>query len=799
MDTKLERKEEILEAHRSALTVASLLFIALIVETLVMQWETWAVAYLLVGILLMWLCHFSRTISLKHRVPLYVVIILGTFFFYGIHKTSLFDVPIIGIIMLSVFLMMECDWAIYLGGVFYFLVLVWQFLVLRNTDALVSTLEVSRLVMDIVAVVIATVSTKDVSKRRKKYQDRILEVVSELEEMNRQTENFMANVSHELRTPINAVSGIGESLLKKEQDPQKRKELLAIRRAGQRLFYQISDVLDYTEMGLKRLKVSEGPYSIASTVNDIVTALRERDDKPAVELLFDVDSRIPSVLLGDEGKIRKILRHLIENSIKYTQEGAVYVKVTSFRKDYGANLFISISDTGVGMSEEQLHKIFGRLYQAEPDHARTSTGIGLGLTVVYGLVQSMGGFIQIESEVGSGTEIHISIPQKVLDDTPCMVISSERSFCVAYCFRTEKFSNPMVREYYERLISVIQESLPGTLIRTTDMTGLERINQQYSLTHIFTGLDVYEANRAFFTDVASRVHVVVVVPRDFQGRSLGPIPVIRKPLFSLPLINALNGAYHAEEPETGIAAQRFICPGLRTLVVDDDEMNLLVAEGILKDYQMQVTLAKSGREAIELCRTRFYDLLLLDHMMPEMDGVECLHILRRLNPHAEKEMVAIAFTANAVSGAREFFLGEGFDEFISKPIELLSFERVLSRVLPASMIKPLHRLSSPGMAEAVAAGPAGMAEPEGGSLRLFHALYDALDTLEADKVERLMQQIDGLRYGGRSLDELLPGAREAVARFDFTPVQEQIGLLLRQLEAAGAAAGEGGEGGKDGR
>ena len=92
-----------------------------------------------------------------------------------------------------------------------------------------------------------------------------------------------------------------------------------------------------------------------------------------------------------------------------------------------------------------------------------------------------------------------------------------------------------------------------------------------------------------------------------------------------------------------------------------------------------------------------------------------------------------------------------------------------------------------------------MAEPEGGSLRLFHALYDALDTLEADKVERLMQQIDGLRYGGRSLDELLPGAREAVARFDFTPVQEQIGLLLRQLEAAGAAAGEGGEGGKDGR
>ncbi|MBP5465122.1 MAG: response regulator [Treponema sp.] len=789
MDAKLERKDEILEAHRSALIVASLLFIALIVETLVMQWETWAVAYLLVGILLMWICHFSRTISLSHRVPMYVVIILGTFFFYGIHKTSLFDVPIIGIIMLSVFLMMECDWAIYLGGVFYFLVLAWQFFVLRNTDVFVSTLEVSRMIMDIVAVLIATVSTKDASNRRKKYQERVVAAVTELEEMNRQTENFMANVSHELRTPINAVSGIGETLLKKEQDPQKRKELFAIKRAGQRLFYQISDILDYTEMGLKRLKVSEGPYSIASTVNDIVTALRDRDDKPSVELLFDVDPRVPSVLLGDEGKIRKILRHLIENSIKYTQEGAVYVKICSFRKDYGANLFISVADTGVGMSEEQLHKIFGKLYQVEPEHARKSTGIGLGLTVVYGLVQSMGGFIQIESEVGNGTEIHISIPQKVLDDTPCMVISNERPFCVAYYFRSEKFSNPLVREYYERLIAVIQESMPGTLIRTSDMAGLERISQQYNLTHIFTAQEEYEDNKAFFTDIATRIHVAVIVHRDFKGRSLGAIPVIRKPLFSLPLINVLNGEYHPEEPETGAVGQRFVCPGLRALVVDDDEMNLLVADGVLKDYQMQVTLAKSGREAIELCRTQQFDLLLLDHMMPEMDGVDCLQILRRLTSHAEKEMVAIAFTANAVSGAREFFLGEGFDEFISKPIELMNFERVLSRVLPASMLKPLHPKPLFGNVDmiAAAAGPDGAAR-----LKLFHELYEALDTLEADKAEQLMQQLDELRYGGKTLEELLPGARDAVAQFEFTPVQELIGQLLHQLEAERA-------GGEDGR
>lgn len=800
MDTKLERSEEILEAHRSALTVASLLFLALIVETLVMQWETWAAAYLAAGILLMWSCHFSRSVSLEHRVPLYVILMLGAFFFYGIHKTSLFDVPIIAIIMLSVFLTMECDWAIYVGGAFYFLVLAWQFLVLKNVAIFTTSLEISRLALDIVAVIVATLSTRDVSRRRQKSQESVQKAVSELEEMNHQTENFMANVSHELRTPINAVSGIGESLLKKERDEQKRRELFAIKRAGQRLFYQISDILDYTELGLRRLKVSESPYRIVSCINDIVSGMYDMEEKPSVELMFDVDISMPSVLIGDEAKIKKILRHLIDNAVKFTPEGAVYVKISSLKKDYGANLFISVCDTGIGMSDEQLDKIFRKLYQADADRSRKSSGIGLGLTVIYGLVQSMGGFIQIESEVGKGTEIHISIPQKVLDDTPCMSISDERSLCIAYYFRSEKFSNPMVREYYERMISTIQESLPGMLIRTADMVGLERISQQYPLTHIFTAQEEYEANRDFFTSIASRVNVVVVVGRGYNVRSMESIPVVKKPLFSLPLVNILNGEYHAD---TGAIVQRFICPDVKVLVVDDDDMNLLVAEGVLKDYQMQVTLARSGKEAIELCKEQDFDLLLLDHMMPEMDGVECLHILRRLNTHTEKEMIAIAFTANAVSGAREFFLGEGFDEFISKPIELVSFERTLSHALPGTMLKPLYRppLSGPAASAGQPVPAAGgrilsanaAAESEAGSdidedagsdsMQLLHSLYAALDMLDADRALRLMQKLDDLRCDGKSLEELLPGAKEAVSQFDFAPVREQLSVLLPQLEA----------------
>ncbi len=778
METKLKQDEELLAAHLSAICISSFMFLGLMTETLVMGWESWAVVFLLVAIGVMMFCHFTRFVPLETRPPLYVLICLGAFFFYGVHPSSLFDVPIIAIIMQSVFMTLDCVWAIYAGVAVYGLILVWHFLVFKTIGAISGPLEISRLAMDIVSVAVATLSTKDVIYRKRKSKKNVQAAVDRLKEVNRQTEDFMANVSHELRTPINAVTGISESLLKKEDDGQKRSELLAIKRAGHRLYGQISDILDYTEIGMKRLKVSESPYSIVSCINDVISDLKDIDDKPSVELVLDVDIRIPAMMLGDEGKIKKILRHLIGNSLKFTQEGGVYVKISTLKRDYGVNLLISVCDTGIGMSDEQLSKVFGKLYQADSDRTRKNSGIGLGLTVTSSLVRSMGGFIQVESEIGKGTEINISIPQKVSDPSPSMSISNERSLCVAYYFRTDKFGNPMVREYYERMISTIQKSLQGMLIRAPDMTGLERICQTYPVTHLFTSEIEYNDDREFFDRLSSRMTVAVVVGKSFEGYRMGTIPIIRKPLFSVPIVNVLNGDYVTGESEL---PQHFICPGLKVLVVDDDEMNLMVAEGVLKDYQMNVTLALSGKEAVELCRGQNFDLVFLDHMMPEMDGVECLHILRKLNAHAEKEMVAIAFTANAASGAREFFLGEGFDEFIAKPIELMMFERALRRALPVSKIQ---YISEP--AGSPAASPSGSQSGDrfGKDIegldygQLLRALRDTLDTLEADRAALILRKMDGLRPGGKSVEELLPGAFESVDQLEFDGLKEKVSALL---------------------
>ncbi|MBQ3798809.1 MAG: response regulator [Treponema sp.] len=778
METKLRKDEELLAAHLAAICVASFLFLGLMTETLVMGWEIWAIPFLLVAIFVMLFCHFTRFVPMEIPPPLYVLICLGAFFFYGVHPDSLFDIPIIAIIMQTVFMTLDCVWAIYTGVAVYALILVWHFFILRTIGAISGPLEISRLCMDIVSVTVATLSTKDVVYRRRKSKKNVQAAVESLKEVNRQTEDFMANVSHELRTPINAVTGISESLLKKEDDAQKRSELLAIKRAGHRLYGQISDILDYTEIGMRRLKVSESPYSIVSCINDVISDLRDFDYKPSVELILDVDIRIPAVMLGDEGKIKKILRHLIENSLKFTQEGGVYVKLSTLKRDYGANLLVSVCDTGIGMSDEQLSKVFAKLYQADSDRTRRSSGIGLGLTVTSSLVRSMGGFIRVESEIGKGTEVNISIPQKVSDPSPSMSISNERSLCVVYYFRQDKFGNPLVRDYYERMISTIQKSLQGMLIRAPDMAGLERICQTYPVTHLYTSEVEYGEAREFFDRLSARLTVAVVVGRNFEGRSLGTIPIIKKPLFSVPLVNVLNGDY---VPGEGELPQHFICPGLRVLVVDDDEMNLMVAEGVLKDYQMDVTLALSGREAVELCQKQNFDLVFLDHMMPEMDGVECLHILRKLNSHAEKEMVAIALTANAASGAREFFLGEGFDEFISKPIELMMFERALRRALPISRIQ--YTGGESGNPSEPSPLPAGGPLPGSGVSgldygQLLSALRDSLDTLEADRAALILRRLDELRPGGKSVEEILPGGTEAVENLEFDGLREKVSALI---------------------
>ena len=287
--------------------------------------------------------------------------------------------------------------------------------------------------------------------------------------------------------------------------------------------------------------------------------------------------------------------------------------------------------------------------------------------------------------MGKGTSVYISIPQRVADPAPGMVVDHREKLCLGCFLKPEKYEIPEVRNYYDEVISHMVHELDIPLHRLASLDELKKLNSLYQLTHLFIGDKEYAEEEAYFEELSHSMEVIVVAEYGFELPQGSRIKLLQKPFYCLPAVNVLNA--DVSENEKNLQENHMICPGVRVLVVDDEPMNLMVAEGILRDYQMDITTASSGVKAIELCKETDFDLVLLDHMMPEMDGVETLKWLRKIHKDSDKVLTVIAFTANAVSGAREMFREEGFDEFVSKPIELNELERVLRKVLPKTSIK----------------------------------------------------------------------------------------------------------------
>lgn len=672
-------------AHILILLCYTILSCVLIGESLLLGWETWVVVLLPIGVIAGWTLHIRNRLPMSVRLDIYTVLMMLVYFFYGIHETSMFDLAPVMITVMVLYSSTEKYSTIKICMFTYYLTMAYDFFLVMDSFAEETSLFITRILLHLLLVYMTGRLLKVMVQRRVKERESTEDMIVRLEEINRRTEDFLANVSHELRTPINAVTGISSVMLKNEKDPEKKKDIFTIQMAGQRLFGQIEDILDYTEIDNEKISVSEEAYMISSIVNDVISEnqMQEREDMP--ELIFDLDAAMPAVLLGDGKKMKKILRHLINNAVKFTRKGGAYVRIHALHKDYGVNLCITVSDTGEGIPREELEKITEGFYQTDGGRNRKAGGLGLGLPIVAGMVSYMEGFMQIRSEEGCGTVVSVSIPQRVADKKPMVVLKNRERLCLACFLKPEKYETPEVRDYYNETITHMVEGMDVSIHRVFNTDELKALTGIYQITHLFIGAEEYGESSALFEDFAGRMTVIVVADKHFVPLSGTRTKLLRKPFYCLPIANMLNA--EVVQDDFSYEGKRMICPDVSVLVVDDEPMNLMVAEGIFREYGMQVRTVHSGMMALELCEKENFDLIFLDHMMPEMDGVETLKRLRRLLADSERTAAIIAFTANAVSGAREMFFEEGFDEFVSKPIEMVELERVLRNILPKSAVQ----------------------------------------------------------------------------------------------------------------
>ena len=655
-------------------------------ETILMGWEMWVLPLIVAGVLFGWFLHITRRVSEKNSTFIYVILMMVTFFFYGIHITSTFDLaPVCALVMLLLS-MTELTGYIYIALVFYYATMIYDIIQLAENGTLVADpLTVSRIFLHLFLIFVLARIEVVIINARKRERKEYGALIGSLEETNRRTEDFLTNVSHEFRTPINAVTGITSIIIKKVHDKEIRDQIASVQRAGYRLFEQVGAILDYTEIDTGRMSLLNETYMISSTVHDIITENFSVWSDPAVEIIFDVDADIPAQLKGDSAAIKKILKNLITNSVKFTREGGIYVRIYSTKKDYGINLCFEIADTGSGMDATELSRIRERFYQINAGRTRRAGGLGLGLSIVYGLTRSMGGFLRMESEPGEGTSVHVSIPQEIVDPSPSMSVADKDDVCLVCFILFEKFADPRVRDFYERMIGNMVTRLELARHDVKTVEELNKVQRIYKVSHVFVGASEYEDFKDDLEALDPSITLIVAADEGFSLPPKSRARIMRKPVYAFTMAGMLNA--RSAEGVNAAVGTRLVTPGVSALVVDDEAMNLMVAEGIFKDYGMKVRTVFSGFEAIKACEEEHFDIIFLDHMMPEMDGVETLKHLRTLEQTKGEYSAMVALTANAVSGAREMFLSEGFDGFVAKPVETAELERVLKSVLPKASIE----------------------------------------------------------------------------------------------------------------
>lgn len=381
---------------------------------------------------------------------------------------------------------------------------------------------------------------------------------------------FLANMSHEIRTPINTMLGLNELIIRESQDETIRGYALDIKNAGNILLSLVSDILDFSRIQSGKMELLEGIYDVSSLLNDLINSITIPLRRKKLRLALEVASDVPDKLSGDEIHLKQIIGNLLSNAVKYTKEGTVTLRLSwkKHKKDE-IMLEIAVEDTGIGVKESDIEKIFDTFSRIDMEASRTEDGSGLGLAVTSKLVEMMGGKLQVKSEYGKGSVFSFAIPQKVIDYAP-----------------------------------------------------LGDFQKQY--------------NRS------------VVTSKGYK--------------------------------------EKFIAPLARILVVDDNAMNLAVAQDLLKKTRLQVDVASSGEECLEILKHKEYHLICMDHMMPVMDGVQTMHAIREMEGNPSRDIPIIALTANAVVGAREFYLKEGFEDYLTKPIEPEKLEDMMIKYLPKELV-----------------------------------------------------------------------------------------------------------------
>jgi len=499
---------------------------------------------------------------------------------------------------------------------------------------------------------------------------------NEVEKTSHMKSDFLANVSHEIRTPMNAVLGMAEMALREEMSPAAKDYVRQIRSSGKTLLAIINDILDFSKIESGKMEIIEDDYLFVNIIKDVINITMARIGAKEIEFIVDVNPNIPKMLFGDAVRIQQIFINLLTNAVKFTKKGSIHLMVDFMNLDVSRILLmVSVKDSGSGIKKEDMSKLFNSFQQVDSKRNRMIEGTGLGLAICKNLVQLMDGDIHVESKYREGSTFSFEITQKIVDDKPIAEKLKKKRQVVT--FVNNSYVNKQLNKDLTRLNFAVKSNVTVDALSTMDFEFLVIEESQFN-----DVLKQYVINH-------SNIKAVLII--DYKKMYENAIPnlkILKKPIFCDNLAIALGikeGNADAVEKEENTIT--FTAPDAKILIVDDNAINLTVAVGLLEPLGMRIDEAYSAKEAIECVNKVQYDLIFMDHMMPEVDGIEATHIIRRMFSKY-KNVPIIALTANAVSGVEEMFIREGMNDIVAKPIETKVIFAKLKKWLPKEKIVP---------------------------------------------------------------------------------------------------------------
>ena len=499
----------------------------------------------------------------------------------------------------------------------------------------------------------------------------------ELERASRMKSDFLANMSHEIRTPMNAVLGMAELAMHEKELPQITDYLLQIQSSGRNLLNIINDILDYSKIESGKMEIIEDEYEPCTELADIANVLATRIGEKPLELFVLAESELPHKLLGDEMRIRQVLINLANNAIKFTQHGMVrvHVKCEPIAPDM-VNMTYHVIDTGIGIKEEDLDKLFVSFQQVDSRRNRSVEGTGLGLAISEKLVAAMGGKIGVESEYGKGSDFWFTVPQKVVDATNAIVVENAAGKH-AYVLNENE---GMVQMFVDEMARL---GVDGGVIRTP-----EEYVPSGKKDYLFFAEDRYDDQiRAFLDTHADVIGIILVEFASEFVPDRSNLHIMRRPESTMCMVHILNDQYSETRKVEEDKAFRadFTAPDAKILVVDDNRINLTIAGGLMAPLKVQLDTADGGQEAIDKVAANTYDIVFMDHMMPEIDGVDATRTIRSAGEGSHQPVI-IALSANVMEEAKRLFQEAGMNDFVAKPIEVRDLITTIKKWLPPEKI-----------------------------------------------------------------------------------------------------------------